>query len=82
MDGKHHTVKDYYYILGIAPESTQEEIAEAYKELYDKFGPHITLKQEDSDAHVKAYKDICDAWETLSNPARRREYDRDNLPLL
>lgn len=82
MDGKQHNVKDYYYILGVPPEATHEEIEEAYKELYDKFGPHVTLKQEDPEAHVKAYKDICEAWDVLSNPARRREYDQVNLPLL
>lgn len=82
MDGKNQIVKDYYYILGVPPEATREEIEESYRELYDKYGPHVTIKQEDPEAHVKAYKDICEAWEVLSNPARRREYDRVNLPLL
>ena len=81
MDGKQQD-KDYYYILGISPEATQEEIAEAYQELHDKFGPHVTIKNEDSEAHVKAFKDMNEAWEILSNPAKRREYDKVNLPLL
>lgn len=82
MESKTPQVKDYYYILGVSPDATQEEIAEAYQELNDKYGPHVTLKQEDADAHMTAYKDITDAWNTLSVPEKRREYDKVNLSLL
>lgn len=79
---KQHGVKDYYYILGVAPEASPQEIQAAYQVLYDKFGPHVTLGSQDAEANVKAYKDICEAWDTLSDPVRRQTYDRDNLPLL
>ena len=82
MDPKQQGVKDYYYILGVRPEATTLELQDAYKELFDKFGPHVTLKGEDAEANVKAYKDICEAWEVLSDPYRRQEYDKVNLPLL
>src|SRR5579883_1116743 len=78
----HQAHKDYYYILGVSPEASIEQIQAAYKELYDKFGPHVTLKGEDAEANVKAYKDIVEAYEVLSNAERRKEYDRVNLPLL
>ncbi len=74
--------KDYYYILGVAPDATQAQIQAAYQELYDKFGPHVTVKEQDPEAMAKAYKDIEEAWEVLQNPARRQEYDNANLPLL
>jgi DnaJ-class molecular chaperone len=79
---KNQSHKDYYYILGVSPEATTEQIHAAYQELYDKFGPHVTLTGEDAEANVKAYKDIVDAYEVLSNAERRKEYDRVNLPLL
>lgn len=83
MDPKQTSgVKDYYYILGVVPESTREEIQEAYQDLYDKYGPHVTMKDQDPEANVKAYKDICEAWETLGDEAKRQEYDKNNLPLL
>lgn len=82
MTDPKQAVKDYYYILGCAPEATQEQIAAAYQEMYDKFGPHVTVKGQDADAHVKAYKDIVEAWEVLSDPAAKAEYDRTHLPLL
>lgn len=74
--------KDYYYILGVKPEATKDQIQQAYQELYDKFGPHVTVKEQDPEAMVKAYKDIVEAWEVLSDPARRQEYDKHALPLI
>ncbi|MBX9572728.1 MAG: DnaJ domain-containing protein [Candidatus Obscuribacterales bacterium] len=82
MDPKQQGVKDYYYILGVRPEATTQELQVAYQELFDKFGPHVTLKGEDAEANVKAYKDIVEAWEVLSDPYKRQEYDKVNLPLL
>lgn len=74
--------KDYYYILGVSPEATLEQIQSAYRDLYDKFGPHVTLKGEDADANVKAFKDIVEAYEILSNVESRKEYDKINQQLL
>jgi DnaJ-class molecular chaperone len=68
--------KDYYYILGVRPDATSEEIQEAYHELYDKFGPHVSVQGMDPDILIKTYKDISDAYEILMDPARRREYDK------
>lgn len=84
MDSTKHQggAKDYYYILGIPPDATIDQIQAAYQEMYDKFGPHVTYKGQDSEAMVKAYKDIVEAWEILGDPDKRAQYDRDNLPLL
>lgn len=75
-------IKDYYYILGVSPESTHEEIEEAYNTLYDKYGPHVTLRDQDPQVMESAFKDLCEAWETLSDSSRRQQYDRHNLPLI
>ncbi len=69
--------KDYYYILGTRFDATSEEIQDAYGELYNKFGPHVTASQgSDPDAMMKAYRDICEAYEVLMDPVARREYDK------
>jgi DnaJ-class molecular chaperone len=73
---------DYYYILGVRPDATQAQVAAAYQDLYDKFGPHVTVKQQDPESMLKAYKDISEAWEVLGDPASRAEYDKTHLPLL
>lgn len=73
---KVHTSKDYYYILGVRPDATTEEINEAYQELYDKFGPHVNMSGHDPEIIIKTYKEISDAFEVLTDPVKRREYDK------
>jgi curved DNA-binding protein len=72
---KVQTHKDYYYILGVRPDATSEEIQEAYRDLYDKFGPHVSVHGMDPDILIKTFRDICDAYEVLMDPAKRKEYD-------
>lgn len=74
--------KDYYYILGVPPDASPQQIQSAYQELYDKYGPHVTYTSQDSDAMVKLYKDITEAWDTLGDPQKRAEYDQAQMPLL
>ncbi|CAN5671590.1 hypothetical protein BH10CYA1_BH10CYA1_42200 [soil metagenome] len=73
---KTHTNKDYYYILGVRPDATSEEISEAYHDLYEKFGPHVSVQGMDPDILIKTYKDIGDAYEVLMDANKRREYDK------
>jgi molecular chaperone DnaJ len=75
MDKK-SAVRDYYYILGVSSNATSKQIQVAYDELYQKFGPHVSAEELDPDAMLKAYKDICEAYEVLMDPKRRQEYDR------
>jgi len=68
--------KDYYYILGVRPDATTEEIQEAYDDLYDKFGPHVSMQGMDPDILIKTFRDISDAYEILMDATKRREYDK------
>jgi DnaJ-class molecular chaperone len=70
------THKDYYYILGVRPNATTQEILEAYNELYEKFGPHIAAHSLDPEIQARTFKDITDAYDVLMNPAKRKEYDK------
>lgn len=76
---KLNTNKDYYYILGVRPDATSEEIDEAYQELHMKFGPHVSVMGQDPDILIKTFKDISDAFEVLMDPAKRKEYDRVSM---
>ncbi len=74
--------KDYYYTLGVSPEATTEEIREAYGELYEKYGPHVSVSGRDPETLIRTFKDISEAYECLTDPYRRQQYDQANLPHL
>ena len=63
--------KDYYKILGL--NVTAEEIKQAYREQAKKYHPDINTT---SDFAEERFKDINEAYKTLSNSSTRRKYDR------
>ncbi len=65
-------MKDYYKILGVSRNATQEEISRAYKKLVRKY--HPDLNPGDKAAEEK-FKEINEAYNTLSDPTKRKEYD-------
>ena len=69
--------KDFYYILGVPPNATTEEISEAYHALYEKFGPHSGTEM-DEQLQARTIKDLKAAYETLSDAQRRRDYDKNS----
>jgi curved DNA-binding protein CbpA len=64
--------RDYYGVLGIAPNASGEEIRRAYHRL--AFQCHPDRHQETEEAHKKM-REINEAYAILSDPIRRREYD-------
>ena len=65
--------KDYYQILGVNRDATEKEIKQAYRRLARKH--HPDLNPSDKSAEAK-FKEINAAYEVLSNPEKRRKYDR------
>ena len=63
---------DYYQILGVSRSASPAEIKKAYRRLALKFHPD---KNPDDSAVAEQFKQINEAYEVLSNPERRREYD-------
>lgn len=64
--------KDYYAILGVPRNATQEEIKRAYRRLALKY--HPDKNQGDKEAEEK-FKEISEAYEVLSDPHKRAIYD-------
>jgi len=64
---------DYYKILGVAKSATEEEIKKAYRKLARKL--HPDLNPQDKDAHKK-FQQINEANEVLSDPEKRKKYDK------
>ena len=65
--------KDYYKILNISETSTPEEIKLAYRKLARKWHPDVA---GNSSEVISKFKDINEAYETLSNSVRKADYDR------
>lgn len=64
--------KDYYTTLGVAKTATEKEIKQAFRKLARKH--HPDLNPGDKGAEAK-FKELNEANEVLSDPAKRKKYD-------
>jgi len=64
--------KDYYKILGVSKNASQDEIKRAYRKLAHEYHP------DKNQAHADGarFKEINEAYQVLSNPAKRSQYDQ------
>jgi curved DNA-binding protein len=65
--------KDYYKLLGVPRTATPEEIRKAYRKLALKYHPDKTKGDK---AAEEKFKDVNEANEVLSDPEKRKKYDR------
>lgn len=63
---------DYYDLLGISKNASQEDIKKAYKKLAMKY--HPDRNNNEKDAEVK-FKEINEAYSVLSDPQKKQQYD-------
>jgi len=63
--------RDFYEILGVPRNASQEEIQRAYRKLARTYHPDINSDPVAEDR----FKDISEAYNVLSDPATRRRYD-------
>ncbi len=64
---------DYYHILGVERDASEADIKRAYRGLARKYHPDVAPDKTSAEAH---FKEINEAYEVLSDPAKRRQYDR------
>ena len=72
MGARSWTLKDYYRILGVGPQATEEEIKRAYRRLALQYHPDRNPGDLQAAEH---FKEISEAYAVLIDPAKRREYD-------
>ncbi|HJR58417.1 MAG TPA: DnaJ domain-containing protein [Vicinamibacterales bacterium] len=63
-------MRDYYDVLGVAPDAGAAEIKQAYRQLARRYHPDIS-----GGDRVASFREVTRAYEILRNPERRRSYD-------
>ena len=64
--------KDYYDVLGVARNASDEEIKKAFRKLAHQYHPDVA---KDKTTAEEKFKEINEANEVLSDPEKRRKYD-------
>ena len=72
MSTKDYIEKDYYKALGVATDASQADIKKTYRKLARELHPD----KNPGDAKAEArFKEVSEAYDVLSDPAKRKEYD-------
>jgi curved DNA-binding protein len=64
--------RDYYTIMGVARDATQDEIKRAYRKLARKYHPDVS-KEKDAESR---FKEVGEAYEVLKDAEKRAAYDQ------
>ena len=64
--------RDYYEVLGVARDSTDEQIKAAYRKLARKYHPDVNKASN----AAERFKEATESYEVLSDPQKRRKYDQ------
>jgi len=64
--------KDYYKVMGLARDASQDEIKRAYRKLARQYHPDVS-KEADAEAR---FKEVGEAYEVLKDPEKRAAYDK------
>lgn len=64
--------KDYYAVMGVERDATQDEVKRAYRKLARKYHPDVS---SEPDAETR-FKEVGEAYEVLKDPEKRAAYDQ------
>src|SRR5512147_1502054 len=64
--------KDYYEILGVAPDAEKKVIQQTFRQLARKHHPDVNPGNKEAE---EKFKTINEAYQALSNPEQRKKYD-------
>ena len=64
--------KDYYKVMGLSRDATQEDIKRAYRKLARQYHPDVS---QEADAEER-FKELGEAYEVLKDPEKRAAYDQ------
>jgi curved DNA-binding protein len=64
--------KDYYKVLGVARDASQEDIKRAYRKLARKYHPDVSKEANAEDK----FKELQEGYEVLKDPEKRAAYDQ------
>ena len=68
------TKRDYYEVLGVSKNATDEELKKAYRRLAKKYHPDANPNNKEE--AEKKFKEVNEAYENLSDPQKRKMYDQ------
>ena len=69
--------RDFYKVLGVPKNASQEDIKKAYRKLARQYHPDRNAGDKDAEAK---FKEVSQANDTLSDPDKRKTYDRNSGP--